>query len=123
MKEKKIGKCVYNIFSEFELINKDGTLTTKFFHAIARAIADELFFGLEENYCDALAASVAGDTLNVLLDNGFIDSAVCLLEYLYDKAELPMPEAIKQFCEDEEYVNMFLRAVSNLLIEVAEFSC
>ena len=119
----KTRKCVYDIFSEFEFINKDGTLTAKFFHAIARPIAEELFSELEEKYCDEMGVSVVGDTINVLLDNGFIDSAVCLFEYLYDKAELPMPKKIKQFCEDEDYVNMILRAVSNSLIEVAELNC
>ena len=122
MEIKKVSKSVEEIFLEFGFVSKEKLPTDKFFYTIAKPLAEKLYCEIAKSYCDTSGASVAGDIISVLVENDFVVQAACALKFLYDKAS-GMPENIKQLCEDEVHAKMFLGAMANSLIEVAELHC
>ena len=110
------------LMMQMKFMDEKGNLTVDFFGMIARDIAAELVETLPGRAYDANSIMTACDLLGVLLDNGFLDSACCLFEYLHDKVSA-VPEYIQQICEDESYAPMFLRAMSDMLNCMAEAYC
>ena len=105
-------------FKEIKYLDKQGKFTIEFFTGIAPLYASHLFAGLEGGYCDVDSIDVICEMFTVLLNNGFIDSACCLLEYLHDQVFDKMSPFLRAMLDDEEYAPMLLRTLVNALYEI-----
>ena len=108
---------IYNIFKEMGYVDEKNRLTVDFFILLSKPYASNLVHDLIFEYCGDGGIEVICDTITVLLDNGFIDSAYCVLEYVYKQATGSVPNVIEKMCEDEDYAPMFLRSMANSLLE------
>ena len=122
MKNTKTIPQMEQFFKEIKYLDKQGKFTIEFFTGIAPLYASHLFAGLEGGYCGIDSIDVLCEMFTVLLDNGFMDSACCLLEYLHNEVFDKMSPFLQAMLDDEEYAPMLLRTLVNALSEISDDS-
>jgi hypothetical protein len=122
MKNTKTLPQMVQFFREIKYLDKQGKFTIEFFTGIAPLYASHLFAGLEGGYCDIESIDVICEIFTVLLNNGFIDSACCLFEYLHDQVYTKMSPFLQSLLDDEDYAPMLLRTLVNELYEINQES-
>ena len=120
MKNTQTLPQMEQFFKEIKYLDKQGKFTVEFFTGIAPLYASHLFAGLEGGYCDTERIDVICEMFTVLLNNGFVDSACCLLEYLHDQVFSKMSPFLRSMLDDEEYAPMLLRTLVNALYEICQ---
>jgi len=120
MKNTQTLPQMEQLFKEIKYLNKQGRFTIEFFTGIAPLYASHLFAGLEGGYCDIDSIDVICEIFTVLLNNGFMDSACCLLKYLHDQVFSQMSPFFRSVLDDEDYAPMLLRTLVNALYEISQ---